>query len=236
MSENSFDYSPRLTCSEGTIISSVAGDGLLTYYKLDNNYYDISLNDKHGMNYGAVASANRLGIVNTAMYFNGTTYIYTGSDISCNNTNQITVSFWVKPDNINDTNKGILGKNAYEWTFYQKTDALAVVYWDNAGGHAGGMEIISTPVLAANQWVYFTYTRDGVTGKIYINGDVNNSRTLLNPSMNRNHTLPYMIGGNVYAWGNIFFKGSVNDIQIYSRALTASEILNNYKIEKTSNM
>lgn len=172
------------------------------------------------------------------MYFSGTSSINTNYDISWNNTNQITVMFWVKPDNVTEINKGIIGKkySTYEWAFFQANKNLQLVYWDKTGNHGGGMELTATDALIQNKWVHVAYTWDGSIGKIYINGILSVSRTSINPTINMNNTASIMIGGNMYVWGDSYFKGCVDDIKFYGRSFSANEILQNYKLENIESL
>ena len=64
-------------------------------------------------------------------------------DVSWNNTNSVTISFFVKPEAISGTdgNGGIIGKNPWEWQFMQNGGTLKFNYWNNVGGHTNGPTI-----------------------------------------------------------------------------------------------
>lgn len=84
--------------------------------------------------------------------------------------------------------------------------------------------ILSTPNLAGD-WHYVAVTYDGSSRKLYLDGNLLGSDT---PGTAPNVTASeFDIGRNNYA-GIEFFNGIIDTPRLYSRALTASEILSNY--------
>jgi hypothetical protein len=69
-------------------------------------------------------------------------------------------------------------------------------------------------------WVYLTMTYDGSTVKLYVNS-VFTLSTAMNLTIATSSTL--YIGNYIFDTSS-FWKGYIDDVQIYSRALSASEI------------
>src|SRR6185295_8308444 len=89
----------------------------------------------------------------------------------------------------------------------------------NAWGHSTG-----TSVLALNTWTHLAGTYDGATLRLYVNGTLVRSTAfagsmLVSPA-------PLRIGGNSISvpFGGQFFKGLIDEVRIYNRALTLTEI------------
>lgn len=228
-----YEYTPQLRCGLGYDINNGAEDGLVLYYKMDGKADDTSVNNKDGIITNATATNDRFNNPRSAMYFGGSASINTGYDLSWNNTNKATVSMWIKPDNITDDGKGIIGKkfSSFEWAIYQQRSNLGFVYWNNAGGHTNGMDLIVSNVLTQYGWVHVAYTWDGTTSKIYVNGELKGTKEATNSSLNQNNTANVMIGGNIYAWGDTYFRGAIDDVIMYNRALSEKEISQIYYSE-----
>ena len=106
------------------------------------------------------------------------------------------------------------------------------VYFD-CGNSAGTYDRINTAALSASQWQnswhYWVFTKNVTTGtmQIFLDGVLNTSGTaktltILTP------TVSY-VGRSISAYHN----GRISKIDVYNRALTASEILQNYNATKS---
>jgi len=88
---------------------------------------------------------------------------------------------------------------------------------------------VSDSVVPTQQWVFLSYTREGASGRLYINGEFDGSNDELSSGdINWNgHAYEhdcYEIGRH---WQNgelSFFNGTIDEVAVYSRALNSSEI------------
>ena len=76
------------------------------------------------------------------------------------------------------------------------------------------------PWLLPNTWVHLAGTYDGTTQRLYVNGTEVAKRAQSGPIEVSGGVL--RIGGNSI-WGE-FFKGRIDEIRVYNRALSAAEI------------
>lgn len=88
----------------------------------------------------------------------------------------------------------------------------------------GGTSLVAATTVAAGQWYHLGIVFDGSLStnnlKIYINGNPDKFGTITPTAVPRNTTSPLKVGSNdVYD-----FFGSIDEVRIYDRALTASEI------------
>jgi len=113
------------------------------------------------------------------------------------------------------------------------TGYVVTGYGDRTAGTAGrlyyqnqnnGQKIQSISVLSSNVWYYITLTFSSTNAKIYINGNLDNtvSGNFLSPS---DLVTDPRIGS--YA-GFEYLASSISSFQIYNRALSQAEVIQNY--------
>jgi hypothetical protein len=144
--------------------------------------------------------------------------------------NQITVSVWVKPSD--NTNFGwILGReNSYRILY-----TTSIFLWDvataNNGWYTAGTHITSNSISVIDNWWNVVGTYNGSNLRLYVNGSL--------------HTTGGNISGNLLSTGYtlnlmkadagfpaVYGKGNLSQFLLYNRALTATEILQNYHATK----
>lgn len=168
---------------------------------------------------------------NGNVFFDGIDdYVNSGYDLSWNNTNSISIEFWMNPATISGGNYGIMGKEYpnWEWAFYQYGTTLNLVYWNTAGGHTNGMDFSVNAFPTANTWYHVVYTWDGSTSIFYVNGVALGSRTATDPSINQNRSNNVMFGGHTYVWGDYYWNGKLGGVRFYNKKLSTNEVENLY--------
>jgi hypothetical protein len=199
--------------------------GLVGWWPLNGDTKDKTMNRNDGTNNGATIVQGLGG--KQAYEFDGISqYIDSNYDLSWNNTNSVSISFWIKPATIDIYDKGIIGKisTGYEWSIYQYYEDIKLVYWNNSGGHTNGMDCSAANILNVGQWTHVIYTWNKTTSKFYINGDLKTTHIATDSSINQNRTNNVMFGGHTYTWGDNYFTGSLLDIRFYNRVLSQQEI------------
>lgn len=200
--------------------------GLVAHYKMDGDAQDASGYNNHGIAPNGISyETNRFGNINMAASFDGINdYVSVNSSNSLESpTSEITISNWICLDN------ATLG--AY---YLAKTNNSAFHY--RCGAPNGGMYfgrsgidiIISTFPLASMNWYMLSYTYNGQSVKFYINGQLINT-SITSGEISPNNT-PLEIGRDAH--GPVeWFKGKLDDIRIYNRALSDSEVQYIYQSE-----
>ena len=196
--------------------------GLVSHWKFQSN-----ANDEMDLNNGTVGGAviTNKGIFGKAYSFNGSSYINLGTNINLSGNQTFTLSAWVKPISSKETaviiSKFNAGSNG-EWNFYLYNRAVAVHM------ECGTYTHFSSATLSLNKWAQVVFVYDGEVKKIYINGafDSEESGSCSLPST----TEKVVIGaGDNAAFGfENFFNGTIDEIRIYNRSLSASEVLELY--------
>lgn len=219
----------------------VAQDGLVFLIDpLDVNSYSGS----GSIVYDVSGNANHITLTNgpTHTTSNSGGFIFDGTnDYGVVNTftnkpvNQITCSVWMKPTYTVSTGTirggGISSSNSMYLGVIDSTDGglTSSMHWA-VQTSTGARPYNWNGNIPSNQWTYLVGTYDGFVSRAYLNGVEIWSATT-------SGTIPdatYYIGtyGGTVVDGVHNFKGHISNTQIHSRALTATEILNNYNIQK----
>ena len=162
--------------------------------------------------------------LNTSVTLNGINqYVDCGNSSVLNVGNTITVIAWFNPLSIS-TYGPVVTKlpNDYSsgWELANSSGALRVSL---RPGPSANLDL-SGGVLPLNTWSMGAFTFDGTTCRLYLNGNQTVSGA---PSgtITLNSTQSLWVGGRVQ--GN-YFAGDISQVTVYSRVLTAAEILQNF--------
>jgi YVTN family beta-propeller protein len=138
-------------------------------------------------------------------------------------TSAMTLEAWVNPSSVVGSRTVLLkeGAAAMAYELYANSAAVsrAAAYYTVPGGAIRG--ITGTAPAATNTWTHLAASYDGTTMKFYVNGVV--VRSVLRAGAIDTTNGPLNIGGN-YVWGGEHFAGLIDDVRIYSRALSDAEI------------
>jgi hypothetical protein len=85
----------------------------------------------------------------------------------------------------------------------------------------GSGDVVSSKTIPLETWSSIAGVYDGSTMRIYINGAPD--RTNPAPKSPRSSSAPLVIG-RAGGGGGHYFAGSIDDVRVYSRALSAAEI------------
>jgi hypothetical protein len=158
-----------------------------------------------------------------ALSFNGTSSRVSVPDAaSLDLTTGMTLEAWVNPSALGTAWRTVIMKeqpaNNLTYALYGNTDTSrpsAHVYT------AGGETILKgTAALALNAWTHLATTFDGSMLRMYVNGVLVSSVAVTGPIVQTTGAL--RIGGNTI-WSE-WFRGLIDDVRVYSRALSAAEL------------
>jgi hypothetical protein len=221
-----FNYSPK-----------VITDGLVLYLDAANRYSYVS-----GTTWNDISRGGNNGTLVNGPTFNsanGGSIVFDGTDDSCRSilnsqlSNSFTFSTFTKPTTIAIASVPPIGIASYGnyWAFL----GLYLGKWHWALYDGGVNPYIISNAVPTTSWVHITGVRDVVadTLYLYVNGVLDST---LNDTTT---TVPvysaFTIGGQVsQPFGqNRLYNGSIANTQIYNRALSAAEVLQNYNATKT---
>jgi len=208
--------------------------GLVGYWPFNGNANDESGNGNNGTVNGATLTSDRFGNVGKAYSFDGVSnYINVNNSSSLNITGtQISISYWLRFENelISENYQGISKcgwdcGGGYELLFrnsYYSANDPGRVDLNSRQGNFNTNGILSYQ----NTWMNLTATFNNGIGIIYFNGIQQNTVpggigiSSFYPS-NNNLYIGRRDPSNGYAG---FLKGKIDDIAIYNRALSATEV------------
>ncbi len=213
-----------------SVVPTTISTGLVAYYPFTGNANDSSGNSNHGTTIGVTLTADRFGNPNSAYSFagNNNSYIDCGSGPTIKVQKNISVSVWfymnggyINPRMLDFQGTGNGGYYLSSTGSSNNPRTVSCGFINDIG--TGGISDVPT-ILPSLVWSHLVYECDSTgLSKLYLNGKIINSTQ--GASIN---TIPYNgltlnIGRNNHpsydAWG-----GYLDDIRIYNRILTDSEI------------
>lgn len=210
--------------------TQIPTNGLIAYWPFNGNASDESGNNNNGIVNGATLTIDRFGNQSSAYSFDGVTnFIETNNTIGNFGQSDFTISSWIESINGNlggcYIGKRSVGTYGNQWTGGIVTSTKEISWdidADNTGTNHYTMYSISS--LNSSNWYNIVFKREGLIWKIYINGVEDATLTTSN-IQNINNTAPLTIGARY--WNSSltsYFTGKIDDIRIYNRALSDSEI------------
>ena len=220
--------------------SYVSTNGLVAWWPFNGNANDESGNGNNGTVNGATLTADRNGSTNAAYNFtNSLNVINIPHSSSLNLSGAMSFSFWLNSTDVNAhqviMNKATGGtSNSYILQLSPGNDTKNKI-WLNCGGLTQISQLSNPVITSNNQWYHVTVVYDLQKVSFYINGQLTNTYSPLTSSTPTN-TNPLTIGRDDDASNSTSFKGKLDDIAIYNRALTQEEVTALYTGNITSNV
>lgn len=209
---------------------------VVAHYTFDGNFNDISGNENNASaNGAAILSEDRHGNANSALKLDGVEGSYVANVAPSNMPNgnvAKSISVWFKIDSDSTTyNSNFeyfcgLGPLSPPWD--TKTFALGTLYGKYHVAASGSSSDWKTgiEVTGFNEWHNAVVTYDGTTTTLYIDGTeaASTSSNTFNTQADKIY-----IGCNVNLTNGWDFNGSLDDIFIYNKALTADDVSDLYQ-------
>ena len=231
---------PFLSNSQ-TVPSYVPTNGLIGWWPFNGNANDSSGNGRHGNNSGATLTTDRFGLSNSAYQFNGSNnriILPTNLNGALSNLTKYTISGYFNSFVTHTNGGGIFsnwkasGGDPYGFSAHISTKLT--------GTNCAGTGVSSQSTIQNNQWYHFAAVFDGTNSnaltrmKLFINGV--QVPTDSGPISYSSFTIASSLGNTAThtafgAWFSQFgwmghFNGKIDDIAMWNRALTPSEIYN----------
>jgi hypothetical protein len=213
-------------------------DDLVAWYPFDGNALDMSGNSRHGTIYGASPTKDRYNKINGAYDFDGVDdYIKINHDKAFNHL-PLSISAWFNSKG-NSGQAGIVSKYwAAHWNGWQIMDFDGdLVPWYLSSfsprnviiGKYGESKAFETKT-PLNSWSHAVVVFSEEGGTLFLNGKTVDSKKWTGDPSSSTSTQPVTIGRYQGA-SDGFFKGSIDDVRIYDRALSEKDVLALYELE-----
>jgi hypothetical protein len=220
------DNQTTATIMSVMVSNAVSGSGLVAAYSF-NEGTGTSLTDRTGRGHtGTISGAawTTQGRFGSALSFDGVNDRVTVADANdLDFTTALTLEAWVYPTTLGSTAwRTVLLKErsgGEVYNLYAHAESATAAYVVRAAQSGTPLDARG-PQLALNTWSHLAVTYDGTTLRLYINGTQVGTRAAASPLLTSSGVL--RLGGNSI-WGE-YFKGRLDEIRIYNRALTPSEI------------
>lgn len=203
---------------------------LVACYPFSGNANDMSGNSHNGTVNGATLTTDRFGNSNNAYLFDGTSSYIEVPNFNTidDNSSELTICFWEKangykaqipfvlyPDDPND-------RLAIHVQYYNSGTPATI--WDYGNVFSNG-RVAFQPNPYRTTWNHYAFvvSKSNNFMKIYQNDTLIASANYSSTIVNKNRSIRF--GG----WSNFVFNGILDDISIFNRAITATEVDKVYK-------
>jgi hypothetical protein len=162
------------------------------------------------------------------MVFDGTNdYVTCNAPNVLNLVNDLTLSCWVKPTGGSGAYRVILNKN---YTNNNPTYEMGISNGNKLYWYGNGIDKYGTTNIQLNTIYHFTITinSSAKTGVLYINGSFETSISGLATQIANSGPLNIGVDAPTGTSEGGFFNGNIYNVQIYNRALSATEVQQNF--------
>jgi len=206
----------------GYIIVGGTSTGLVAAYGFNEASGTTVVDSSGSGNHGTISGATRTtsGRFGKALVFDGVNDWVTVADASSLDlTTGMTLEAWIYPTTTSGVRDVLIkeGASVDIYNLYARNGRAR----PESNVYVGGLNRTAEgPVLKAKVWTHLAGTYDGSSLRLYINGI--EAANLVQAGPIATSSGPLRIGGNSI-WGE-FFKGRIDEVRVYNRALKSGEI------------
>ena len=199
--------------------------GPVAHYPFNGNAND-AIGTNHGTTSGGAAlTTDRFGNANSAYNFDGVDDVISTANLATNQTDNWTMTAWVKPSSISQNNGTIVVNgfdNGVTGSGYGMVmgDATHAANGNLFKGLLAGVVFINSgfTFITNNSWYHTAIVREAGITKLYFNGVLSGITTA---------TIPTLSSGSLRigsATGIRFWNGAIDEVKIYNTALTVAQV------------
>jgi Concanavalin A-like lectin/glucanases superfamily len=221
-------------------LTAQTNTSLVLRYQFNNTVADISSNSNNPSFNNTTFTTDRFGNANSAVHFNGAnSFIQIPNNLSLNFANTITLSAWVRPTGFYYDichASSILNKGTADYlpgNYSLRFDDALFTEGKGCSGdrlkdslhmnfRATGTPLKTyTPFIEKNKWYHLVYTNDGSTATLYVDCDIKYAVPFKETFTN---TEDLFLGKTNDEFFPFWFNGDLDDVRIYNRALSKTEV------------
>jgi hypothetical protein len=207
-------------------------DNVIAYYPFNGNANDVTGNGKNATNSGAALTSDRLGKANDAYSFNGANnLIYLPINLLPNNTD-FSISCWIKINGDRSVIDGYYGQQIVDLRGQYNTNLNycqagnptyhnTIVF--NVSNSSSNTNCVAPDnSISFGTWFHVVATYGNNTMQLYLNGVLRDTKSQTPPAVvsGYNNT----IGKDYNSRDRLWFNGIIDEVIIYKRSLTSTEV------------
>lgn len=217
--------------SASILEAQIVTDGLISYYTLDAQDIDgQTVNDVFGENHGTIIGDPQSipGHLGEGLDFGGQPDCVELPQIMAIGENPVTYETWMMKSGNVGWQYLMTNKNDFHNNFFRLglNENNGQIRFYTEQDNELNTKFVSNEDFVDGEWHHIVATRDGDQGKIYVDGTL----------ITEGDTMDGDIGGDDTNWylaqdGNTngYLIGAMDEVRIYSRALTAEEVKKNFE-------
>ena len=203
------------------ISANVAEDGLVAFYPFDEGSgktaSDVTGNGHNGKFEGTPKWVD--GKFNSALEFDGEDdYVVVADNNALDFTTKITMMAWFSP-NDDLTSRRLMVKNDSVFVIFDFGNTKSIDFLVKPTNEFAESATIDWKI---GEWYHFAGTFDGKTLQVFVNGKLEGEKS--NPTDITPSDLDLWIGGDDYGRPSDMFPGKIDEVRIYNKVLTESQI------------
>ncbi|GAA4598332.1 hypothetical protein GCM10023194_75550 [Planotetraspora phitsanulokensis] len=201
--------------------ASTANSGLVAAFGMDEaEGTKVGDASPKGNNGRATATTWERGKYGAGLSFSGSSSVTVKDSASLRLSSGMTLEAWVKPATTSGWRTVLLKEQGrgIAYGLFSSDDSGVPAAGVRTGGYR---EVRSTGFLGEGGWTHLASTYDGRKLRLYIDGVLARQTSVIGAI--RSHGGDLTIGGKS-VWGGDSFEGTLDEVRIYNRALTAAQI------------
>lgn len=223
-------------CVAAMIFAQIPDDGLVGSWSFSGNANDESGNNHHGTVHGATLVEDRFGNPGSAYQFDGVNdYIAIAPSSLVDNETTVTLSLWLKRYDSDSYGLPIHCGNQGRYGVHVRKDSVRVNVTTNSNFSGNAQTEFASKTVYYNQerWSHIVLKYNGSTLSLYIDGVMKDEMFAEGQIWTAQSSYlafgVYMLFNNPnHGW----YKGNLDDVRLYNKALTDQEIASIYQYNR----
>lgn len=198
-----------------TTNSVVVPDGLVGYYKFNNNTLDYSGKGNQTTSTQITYVNDHKSAANSAAAFDGTASSLS-TLVSGFSSSAMSISLWVKSS---DSHNAAVGDSHNLFGITTSAPNYTIAFQSCSPTAGTACDALATVTTDNTNWNHYVISYDGTTSKTYLNGELKATKAM-------GLTVSSAVALNMGApWGYFsYWTGNLDNVKIYNRAISASEV------------
>ena len=210
-------------------------DGAVAWWTGNDNALDIVGGNDGTLLNGATYAPGKVG---NAFSFDGNDdFVLVPDNASLNPTSQLTLETWVLITDDSGEVGDIISKDgeSFDRQYLLAVGTGSGKFRPHVGVPSGFRNFDGNTSFELNQWYHVAMTYDSAFLKLYVNGVADGSQAVTGPMITTSEAV--RIGGGAPAGtAQIHFRGLIDEVGVYNRALSADEIKNIFEADSFGKM